>query len=241
MSFLDKLFPTSNTAAPITNQPPAQLTQPAQAPTTLPAAEPTTPAQPLDPYKDLWQNDPNAAPAPAPMDFSVSPEALATMAGKLDFAALVPQTIHDRIAAGGSDAGAAANEMQNIIARAVFQHNALATTKLVEAATIKAQEGFESLIDKKLKLAGLAETTATSHPALSNPAVAPVVDVIQQRIIQKYPQASSSEIKEKLNEYLNLMGTAFNPTMASKANTPVQTLASNSTQKETDWAAYLFE
>ena len=239
MSFLDRLFPAATSdAAPITNQVPAAQTQAIQTPNV-----PTTPEQPLDPYKDLWQNDPNAAPVTTgSLDFTgITPESMAEIAGKMDFASIIPQALHDRIAQGGEDATAASREMQNILARSIYQQNAIATTKLVEAATNKAQEGLEALIERKLKLAGLAETTATSHPALSNPAIAPVVDVIQQRIIQKYPQASSSEIKEKVNEYLNLMGAAFNPTMATAASAPKSNAASPSGQKETDWAAYLFE
>ena len=236
MSIFSQLFPSKADApAPAPIQAPAPTT-----PATTQATAPTTPDTPLDPYKDLWQNDPNAAPVPTGMDFNVTPQQLAEIAGKIDFASVVPAALHERIAAGGEDAVKASMEMQNLIARAVYSQNAMATTKLVEAATQKAQEGIESIIDKRLKLMGVAENTAALNPALSNPAVAPLVDVIQQRFIQKFPNATSKEINSKVNEYFSQVGAAFNPEMASKANAPASTAQNmQSLNTETDWAAFL--
>lgn len=246
MSLFDSLFQTKQ-AAPVA---PA-----AQAPAaTIPAA-PTTPAgttstagtvattpspdTPLDTFKGLWENDPNAAPLHQGMNFDVTPQQLAEIAGKIDFASVVPGTIHERIAAGGEDAIKASMEMQNMIARAVYSQNAMATTKLVEAATAKANEGIDAMIERKMKLMGLAENSATLNPALSNPAVAPLVDVIQQRFVQKFPNASSAEINRKVNEYFSQVGAAFNPEMAAKATSNSAKQGFQSLQPETDWSLFL--
>jgi hypothetical protein len=234
MSFLEALFPKASTPAPVTPAPAAASPSP-----TAPI-EPAAPNTPLDPYGKLWENEPTDLVAPAGMDFNVTPQQLSEIAGKIDFASVVPAAIHQRIAAGGDDAVAASMEMQNLIARAVYSQNAMATTKLVEAATQKAQEGLESIIDRRLKLMGVAENTATLNPALSNPAVAPLVSVIQQRFVQKFPSATSAEINTKVNEYFSQVGAAFNPDMAAKANAPRGTSQDmKSLQPETDWASFL--
>lgn len=250
MSLLSSIFPSKSASAPVTataptagemQGDPGSISQQAGSPITAAGSVPIQPVTPLDPYAKLWENESTDLKAPQGMDFNVTPQQLADIAGKIDFTSVVPQEIHARIAAGGEDAIKASMEMQNIIARAVYTQNAMATTKLVEAATQKANEGLETIIDRRLKLMGVAENTATLNPALSNPAVAPLVNVIQQRFVQKFPNATSAEINTKVNEYFSQVGAAFNPELVTKANAKGSTAQDmRNLQQETDWSQLLF-
>ena len=254
MSFLDKIFPSSPAqTAPAASTVSPQTAQAAQvAPITMPSSDPTTAtstapaAPPVDQFATLWDTDPNAVDPTNfsnGLNFNVTPEQLAAVADKLDFSSVVPNSIYDRINAGGEDAKAASMEMQNLIARAVYQQNALGTIKLVETATQRAQQGMSAMIDQKFKMLGLADTTATQNPALTNPAVKPLVDMIQQKIVQKFPNATSAEIAAKTTEYFNQVGSAFNPTAsqaAAQASQQPRVGLALPEDKGTDWAEYLF-
>lgn len=251
--FFDSLFSSSNAqpAPTATTAEQATTAAPINTGTTAPTVGAATaqqpavvaaPEAPLDQFKTLWDTDPASQQSGQQLNFNIDPAQLAAIADKLDFAQMVPQAIQDRIAAGGADAVAASMEANNLIARAVYQQNALATTKLVEATYLQAQNKLEAAIDKRFKTLGLADTTAAKNPALTNPAVKPLVDMIQQQIITKYPNATSAEISAKVNEYFATVGAAFNPELASKANQNAATANGfmQVTQPETDWAAYLF-
>jgi hypothetical protein len=237
MSLLDRLFPSQTAPAPQPGQQPNIPLQAQAAPTPLtPSPEP--PKDPLSEFSGLWENTPEELAAQdTSLNFNITPEQLATISDKLDFSSVVTPELRQRIAAGGEDAMAASMEMQNLVARAVYQQNALATTKLVEAAHARSQATIGAQIDQRFKAMGLAENTAINNPALTNPAVAPIVKNVQQQILQKFPQATSQEIQAKTNEYLNELGKALNPAVAKQAAAP-QVRGVIPQQQETDWASY---
>lgn len=248
MSFIDSIFGKTSPAEgnPATAQLPAadpinlpgvsnQQQQQQTAP--VPAA---APIQPLDEFRGLWDTDPNALLPVAPLNFNITPQQMQEISAKLDFSGVVSNDIQQRIAAGGQDAIAAMQEANNNLARAIYEQSALTTTKLVQTAVEHSTKNLEDLIATKFKTMGLAESTATLNPALNHPAVQPLVKDAQQRIIQKYPNATQAEIASMTNKYFEQVGAAFNPKMATKANAPTPAgLQSYQPQQETDWLAFL--
>jgi hypothetical protein len=253
MSIFAKLFPATPAAQPAaTNTAPqpapaapiAGTVQSTAANTAIPTQQTVAPAVEktgLDKFEGLWENDPNAKPADNKnFNFNISPEQLKEISAKMDFSALLTPELKQQIAAGGEQAVQATMQLNNLVARQMYEHNALTTTKLVQAAYDNAQATIDERIAQKFKTLGLAENIATNNPALTHPVIAPLVKDVQQRFIEKFPNASSTEIQQKVNEYMQAVGAAFNPEMAKAANTKPNPFNPGAAglQPETDWAAF---
>jgi hypothetical protein len=216
---------------------------PVAAPTPVAATPVPTqaPTQDIDPLDNLWKNDPNA-PKPQPgMDFSINPQQLADIAGKIDYRQAITPEIRARIAAGGEDGLAATMEAINVANQMNFQQTAIASTRLIEAAITATESTLDSKIDARLKLGGLNESLNTENPALSNPRYAPLVNMAKQEILAKFPNASQAEIAKYTTRYLQEFAASANPDLVKKANTNTQVGLGNlnNMQPETDWAEWL--
>jgi len=231
MAFLDSIFRTN----PANNAAPASAANPEPAPAPAPAPAVEEP----DPFETLWQTDPNSS-GQQGLNFNLDPNQLAEIAGKIDYTQAITPEIRQRLAMGGEDAVAATLEALNATSRLAYQQNAMATTKLIEAAVKSTESSMDERIAKTIKSMGLAENVQASNPMLTNPAFAPIVKAAQQQIIAKFPNASQQELNKYLNQYLAKAGEAFNPDLVKKANAPAgfSNQIANA-QPETDWSAWL--
>jgi hypothetical protein len=230
MSFLSKIFPTQSE---VQAQQQAQVPV-AQAPEPAPVQQPTQQQDPLD---TLWDTTPNSNAASNALDFNIDPVKLAEIAGKLDYSQVITPELRQQLAAGGDDAVAATVDIINQVQRLGYQQNAMATTKLIEAAVRSTEASLDDRISKRLKLAGLDESLSESHPALSDPKFAPVVGAIKQQIVTKFPNASKADIQKMTVSYLENMSASLNPGMAERANSN-NSNKPNFTQPEQDWFSW---
>ena len=233
MSFLSNIFKTDSEKAAEPQPAPA-------APTPVQETQPDpAPAPAPDPFDTLWTPDDSANKGQG-LNFNIDPAQLAEIAGKIDYTQAITPEIRQRLAMGGEDAVAATMEALNVVNRLGYQQNAIATTKLIEAAVKNTEAAMDEKIQRTIKSMGLAENVTASNPALSNPAFAPVVKAAQQQIIAKFPNATQAELNQYLNRYLTDMGAAFNPDLVKKASAPASfsNTVSNS-QPEQDWSAWL--
>ena len=207
----------------------------------LPVTQPqvtTTQQQtpPEDIFKDLWSNDPKLE-APQGINFNIAPDKLQELAGKVDYAALVPVDIRQRIMAGGEDAINAMLEAQNLTSRAVYANSIQGTTKLVEMAAKDAEERITASLESKFKLMSLKDHFAVTNPALQDPMLKPIVDSCQAQVVKKFPNASSTEIAQMTEQYFNQVAGKLAPGMNKPA--PVLDASGRPAQADFDWAAYL--
>lgn len=234
MSIFDNLMGRAQAPAPA----PAPATTPAaQAPEQPPATTPTLPAAiPTDPaalaasVANLWDTTADPA-APAPFSLGVTTEGLQQLAQSIDVTASIPAELKAAIAAGGQGALDAMIQLQNHTAQQMFARNAAVSNALVEQAVKKMQEGANEAIDRRIKSLNVADTTFANNPALKDPLVAPIVASLQQRAIQKYPQATSAEINALVNAGLAQLGNALNPAPVAAAKT--------NGNEEQDWLTWL--
>lgn len=187
---------------------------------------------------DFW-NNPTPVENPNQLNFDITPQQLAEIAGKIDYTQIISPEIRQRIAAGGEDAMAATLEAMNLLGRQTYQHNALATTKLIQKAVQASEANLDQRIAKQFKLLGLSEGVIESNPMLENPSFKPVVDLVKNQILIKYPNASKAELNTMLNRRLAQMGEAFNPELSKKANANSAGLQLQDQSKETNWIDYL--
>lgn len=245
MSVMDKIFgafkPAEPAAQPQQQQQvlpgnmPAQDNNPAMANNpTVPASsmqDPQQPVSPLDEFKDLWQNDPNAKPPVKEPLFNVDPAKLQAAAKNNDFTKVITPEMMQAIAAGGEGAVAATLAAMNSMSQKSFADSAMATTKIVEQALEKQQKKFEEMMPSLIKNQNLSENLRNSNPIFNHPAAAPILDMFKNQVAQKFPNATAAEQQEMAMKYVKSFAEAANPAAPSAQQ---QAAAS-----ETDWTTFL--
>lgn len=159
-------------------------------------------ASPLAQFSELWKNDPNAVPT-KPFAVNSDPAKVLEAARNVDFTKALTPELNQRIQAGGVDAQSAMVEAMNNVAQLTFAQSTHASAKIVEQALIQQQEAFEARLPDIIKRHAVSDSLRDTNPLMTNPAMAPMVDALQQQFTRKYPTATASEIKAHVNEYLN--------------------------------------
>lgn len=229
---------------------PSQVNQPGQAlpgtsssPQTAPngvvptggTGDPQAAVSPFDAFKTVWETPQNSPADPTgPMFGAVDPQKLMESAGKVDFAKAVTPEMLAAVTAGGPEAAAAFATAMNKVAQTVYAQSAFATTKIVDQALAKAQEGFDARLPSMVKKLSVNENLQTSNPHLSNPALAPLVSALSEQLVRKNPNATSVEIQSQVNDYFAAIGTSFAPVAPE---TPA-TKAAAAKAKAEDWSAF---
>lgn len=217
MSFVSRIFGTASQYgnAPQQNAPTATAT-----PTPPVPAEPAVAVSPMDEFKSLWE--PSATPnvdgtLPANMFAGADPTKMLEAARKVDFAKSVPPEVLAKITAGGPDAAAAFASAINDVAQRSYAQSSFASTKIVEAALAKFQEGIEARLPGQVKNFQVRESLRESNPALMHPAAAPIMEALQAQLTVKYPNASVAELQGMASQYLTSFTTAAAPKPATQA------------------------
>lgn len=228
-----RIFGTSNVAPAV---PVPQVPQGTQGGTLqVPApALPAPAASPMDDWKELWQPVPASKDVdttlPANMFAGTDPVKMLESARKVSFADQIPEEILAKITAGGPEAAAAFMTALNDVGQRSYAQSSFATTKIVEAALQKFQEGMEARLPSAIKKHQVSDTIRQANPALQHPAAAPILDALQQQFTVKYPNATVAEIQDMASRYLTQFATLANP--------PKPTAQEQ--QNDFDWEANFF-
>lgn len=193
-----------------------------------------SPASPLDEFKGLWENDPNAKNEDQPFGFNVDPQKLMEAAGKVDFTKAIKPEDLQAITAGGDGAKEAFMRAMNSVTQSSYAQSALATSKIVEAAIAQAQERFEAKLPSYIKKQNLSNSLREDNPALSHPAAAPILTALENQLTVKYPSATGAEIKKMATDYLTSFATAASPKKPDEPKSKAK--GANS---EVDWSSFL--
>jgi hypothetical protein len=205
-------------------------TQPQQGST-----EQTQQASPLDTFKDVWQTPANVQDSTAgPMFEGVDPKKLMESAGRIDFAKVITPEQMQAIAGGGDQAVQAFAQAMNKVSQSVYAQSAFATTKIVDEAIARQQENFAKQLPSMVKKFSVNENLQTNNPALSNPALTPLVSALSEQLVRKNPNATSAEIQAQVSDYFAALGTTFAPKVQE---TPGQRGA-NRAAKQEDWSQF---
>lgn len=211
MSFVSRIFGTQSQHgnAPQQNAPtpaaPTQVTTP---------VEPAAPVSPMDEFKSLWE--PSATPnvdatLPANMFAGTDPTKMLESARKVDFAKNISPEVLAKITAGGPDAANAFAQAINDVAQRSYAQSSFASTKIVEAALAKFQEGLDARLPSQVKNFQVRESLRESNPALSHPAAAPIMEALQAQLTVKYPNATVAELQGMASQYLTSFTAMANP------------------------------
>ena len=147
MALFSNIF-GSSTPAPA----PAPVAPPAPAPA-VPEVPPAS-VSPLDQYSSLWEPVTTQgvdATLPANMFAGTDPAKMLEAARKVDFSKSIPPEVLAKITAGGPDAAAAFATALNDVSQRAYAQSSFASTKIVEAALAKFQEGMDSRLPSQIK------------------------------------------------------------------------------------------
>jgi len=230
MSFLSNIFSlgTSNNPAPAPVAapiPPALETVPANPPTPIAPTD----TSPLAAFSNVWETAP-AEKTPEGMFANLDPAKVMESAKKVNFTGGVTPEQMQAIVGGGEGAIKAFTESMNLVAQSVYAQSALATTKIVEQALGKAQASYDERIPGMVKKFSSSESILAANPLMTNPAIQPLVGALQEQLMRKNPNATSSEIQQQVSDYFAALGTTFAPKPAVPKN--------QQGRQEQDWSSF---
>ena len=212
-----------------TNGLPVQQPNPAQTEPQVPAAN----VSPLDSFKDLWQNNPEAAKNSAPSfdpatQFQLDPAKLRETTAQVDFAKNIPAQDLQAIAQGGEAAVAALGNILNTSLREALNTSLMASAGMMQQGFTQAIPAMDSRITKQVTARQVSSQLQELNPMLNHPAAAPILEAVKERLIQQNPNASSREIADMAVEFVN--------NFASVAQKPQsQQAAGQNAPAGTDW------
>lgn len=200
---------------------------------------------PLEGFKDLWETPigkdgkpiPAAKTSIAPT-FNIDPKKMLESARGIDFKAAIDTAVLDKASKGDS---AALSEVINQAAQAAYAQASVASTKILETALTRQAEAFESkIMPEILRKHNISNALRTDNPLFDNPAVAPMLNLVETQFASKFPNASATEITQKAKEYLGGFATEL-LTSAGKVVGDKPTAAEalkKSRGEPQDWSTY---
>lgn len=240
---------------------PAQTTTPGQIPADFKAATPATSTSdangvippnatgnadgaadageksPLDAFGNLWDNSDNAKnEQQLGVLGEISPQKIAEAASKVNFAKVVKPEDLTAIREGGDGAVQALANALNSATQAVYAQSALASSKLIEQATNQLEERILAKLPDQVRRNLLDNSMVEENAALTHPAAAPLVKLVQNQLATKYPDATPSQLKKMATDYFNNSMQAITGVNVSNTQQPQ---ATKSSPAEIDWSAEL--
>lgn len=190
-----------------TNQPPVQTANPpGTAPNGVipPGSEGEKGAgSPEDKFKDLWKNEPADSNKKSEEPEGLTPEQMLQAASKVDFTKVIDKELLGKITAGGEDATTALIQALNRTAQQTYAQTTLVADKLITAQVEKAKEDFAKQVPDLIRRQRVQDGLILENPAFKDPAVAPVVGLIQNQLAEKFPTATADELQKMAIEYFS--------------------------------------
>lgn len=189
----------------------------------------------LDAFGDFWKTTTTNNTTDTGI-FNIDPQKLQELATKENFTNVVNPELLQKINSGGEGAMQAMLEAMNTMAQQVYLKSAIAATKFSEHAATKTASRLKDELPSTFKNFQVSENLASSNPALNNPAVQPLIELIKNQAVQKFPNATANEIQKYTNDYLTSVFSAVVP-QSTQNNS-----GTNNGGKKTeayDWSSFL--
>jgi hypothetical protein len=192
---------------------------------------------PLEKFSTVWEppktDDSNKSPEPVD---KLSPQKMMEAAAQVDFSAVLDRETVAKIAGGGEEAVKALIESLNKTSQAVYGRSTVVAQALIDNAVKQAEARFATQVPKLVQRQSAREGLIADNPAFNHPAVAPLVSAMELQLQQKFPQATSMELKEMAKDYFAASASAFNPPQKSSKSGSSKDSASADTDDWVDWA-----
>jgi len=181
-----------------------QAAKPAPAKTTTKTAE--QPADPMAAFAGIWealakqQETAQKSPAGIPM---LDAKQLAEALGKTRIAPQVTEAQSQAITTGGAEALQAVSELLNQTAQASTMQAILASQRMVAAASESTQNTIQSGLPAQLRDQLFQQQLSAKLPNLSNPAVAPMVEMVRAGLAANNPSLTPEALTEQAAQFFS--------------------------------------
>ena len=190
---------------------------------------------PLDIFKDLFQNSDNGDDAPP--SFSLDPTKLQNVAGQLNFAGqLSPEDLEGLKSGDAEKITGILNRVGQNSYMTLMQHLPALTDKYVSARVAHATKGLGGQVKQTLT------KQALSKLATNNPVLKQQMDIIGQQLLSKFPDADPDWIAEQTSDYFVSMAKLIKPDAFRNENDPTPTPKDTrdiSQKPDFNWGTYL--
>lgn len=163
------------------------------------------PANPLDVYSKLFDND-NSNPD-TPPTFSIDPKQMDQITSSMDFMRGVDQELMQKATQGDS---AALLQLMNQVGRnayrASIEHGGVLTDKFVGAYSQHAMKGVGGTVRQELTQSALSKVPNAKHPVVKKQ-----LSQLASMFAKQHPDATAEEIAQMSQDYILTLGKALNP------------------------------
>lgn len=189
---------------------------------------------PMDEYKDLWKTTPTPGTSGAPKPlFDLDPVKLLEAAKTIDYSKSVTPEQLAAISKGGEEGTQAFLAAMQNVAATTMMHSAATTGAMVEQAVKKTRADLIKEIPGLVRGQNLRESAAEENPGFNHPAVQPIVTAMQSQFQVKHPNATTAELREMTNNYLNALSGIISPPKADTGK------GGKATGDSYDWSSFL--
>lgn len=197
-------------------------------------------ASPLENYKDLWQApDPTKTPAKPSLapNFNIDQKVIRENAAKINFASVIPAAILDKALSGDKASFLSA---LNTVAQAGFARAAEMSAGLTHAALSKQAEVFETTYAPEMfRRHNISQEIRADNPIFSDPAVAPILTMLETQLATKYTTETPQRISEMAKEIVEGMSeTVLRGQGKIITDAPDPKAVAKGKRGETDWTNY---
>ncbi len=188
----------------------------------LQQTEPKKDESPMGEWADLWQIDPKQQ---APQDitefsFNVDRKKVADQVGQIDFTKSLTPELMQKISAGGPEAMSAVLSAMNVMAQQAMLQATLAGSSITEAGLRSSNTRIASELPGMLRKQSISNALREDNPLFSNPAVAPMLEAVQEQFTRKFPNATQAQILENSKKYLVGFAAEIGKINGTDANAP---------------------
>lgn len=188
-----------------------------------------TPISPMADFAEIWKIDPpkQGAPDTGNIKFNLDPIKVAEASKSLDFTKSIPVELLAKVTAGGPDALQAVIAIANQIGQQSFAQSQVSSAKVLELALAEANSRFSANVPGIVRAQNIANTLQETNPLFSNPATAPMLELLKTQLATKFPTATPAEISDHAHKYL--VG------VAGEVNKLTQSQTAPAKSNEIDW------
>lgn len=188
--------------------------------TPTPVAAPITePKSPFEEFNKLWEPVKSAENA-GKVTFNIDPVKVNAAAAGIDFTKSISPELMQKVAAGGPEAMQAMLTVMNQVGQQAFAQSAMSNAKVMETALAQARENIMPEIKDSVRRENIASTMRVDNPLYSNPAIAPLLTMLETQFASTFPTATPAEIRQKASAYLTNTASEINKVYVPAAAQP---------------------
>lgn len=195
---------------------------------------------PLADFAKLWENEPvkdGEHPRPDLNDpnsivpnLQIDPKRLSDAAKRIDFSRVIDPELSKKALAGDTAAFA---QVINSVAQASFANMSMVSSRIVENALRQfAPKLLNESLPHSIRKFSIGDSLSASNKIFNDPAVAPMLEMLKSQLQNKYPQASTKEISDMANKFMQGLVKAVGGSDNNNANDGT---GRRQETKETDW------